>query len=370
MGSVAQFTCYQYCLTEACNTLARGYHLAGHRSVTCVPDIKLRLLKVATETTPSMNKERAYSYQAYGLSIQATLPLPELVAGKEASVADKRDADIVVRFGKVEGSLAEANDAYRHIHATPEGIYLSWRGVGAFLVRDGREIIVDPAQGVEERVLRLFILGTTLAMLLHQRGELVVLHASVVAISGQAVAFVGVKHAGKSTMAAALYAQGHDLVADDILAIDMSQDCPMALPGFPHLKIWPDSVASLGYVPETLPRLRPELEKRGHRVTGGFSREPVPLRCIHVLGLGLDPEIEPLRPQEALLELMPHWYGARFGTELLQAFDLSTHFLQCANLANKVPVCRLKRPPSLSALPDVIRLVEEHLASDLQQVTV
>ena len=303
-----------------------------------------------------------FSYVAYGLNIHCVLPLPELVA-------IDGEADVIVHLGKVEGLPAEAHGARRFLRATAEGVYLFWKGVGTCLVRDGREIVVDPAPGVEERVLRLFILGTAFAMLLHQRGEVVVLHASVVAISGQAVAFIGAKGAGKSAIAATLYAQGHDLVADDILAIDMNQGCPMALPGFPHLKLWPDSVASLGHVPETLPRLRPGLEKRGYRITAGFARAPVPLRCIYVLSPGPEPEIEPLRPQEALIELMPHWYGARFGVELLRALGLSTHFLQCVNLVNKSTVCRLKRPPSLSALPKVTRLVEEHLASDLQRVT-
>lgn len=46
------------------------------------------------------------------------------------------------------------------------------------------------------------------------------------------------------------------------------------------------------------------------------------------------------------------------------------HFLQCANLAKKLTVYRLKRPRSLSLLPDLAKFVEEHLARTLQQVTV
>ena len=84
-----------------------------------------------------------------------------------------------------------------------------------------------------------------------------------------------------------------------------------------------------------------------------------------MLAHGPELGIEPLQPQEALTELMPHWYGARFGMGLLRSLGLSSFFLQCATLANKITVCRLKRPPSLSALPDVAQLVEEHLARDV-----
>ena len=305
-----------------------------------------------------------YSYKAYGLRIQAALALPELNNCAEASIADRGDADVIIRLGKVEDLPVETSRASRYIYATPERIHLKWPGVGTFLVRGGQEIVIDPEPGTEERVLRLFILGTTLAILLHQRGELVVLHASAAAISGEAVAFVGVKGAGKSTIAAILHQLGHDLVADDILGIDLERCCPTAHPSYPHLKLWPDSVISLGFVPETLPQLRSEVEKRGYRIANGFSSAPVPLRCIYVLSQGNDLVIEPLDPREAWIELMPHWYGARFGNELVEALGLSTHFSQCANLAKSVMVCRLKRPPFLSALPDVARLVEEHLASD------
>jgi len=307
-----------------------------------------------------------YSYWAYGLNIHSDLALPELVDGEETREEGERD--VLIRLGRVDPLPFEANDTGRHIRPTPQGVYLSWQGVGRFLVRDGCEIVVDPLPGVEERVVRLFILGTTFAVLLHQREGIVVLHASVAVISDQAVAFVGAKHAGKSTMVATLHALGHELVADDILAVDMRQGGPVALPGFPHLKLWPDTVVSLGYAPDLLPRLRSEVEKRGRRLAEGFAREPVPLRCIYELGSGSAPEIEPIRRQEAMIRLMPHWYGARFGSELLHALGLSTHFLQCATLASKVAVCRLKRPRSLSLLPDVARLVEAHLASGLQRV--
>ncbi len=289
-----------------------------------------------------------FSYVAYGLRIHSALPLPELVAGEAAATAS--EADVIIRFGRIKAVPFETNGTGRHIHAQEEEVYLFWQRIGMFLVRGEREIIIDPAAGVEERVLRLFTLGTTLAMLLHQRGQVVVLHASTAAISGQAVAFAGAAGTGKSITVAALHERGHNLLADDILAVDVRSGNPVALPGFPHLKLWPDAVTSLGRIPEALPRLRPELEKRGYRITTRFARAPVPLKCIYVLNQGPEPKIEPLCSRDALIELMPHWYGARFGVELLQA-------------VNKTTVCRLERPDRLSSLPDVLRLVEEHLAS-------
>ena len=81
---------------------------------------------------------------------------------------------------------------------------LEYPGAATFLIRGGREIVIDAAPGVEQRLIRLFLLGPALALLLHQR-RFLVLHASAVMIDGAAVAFVAEKGMGKSTLAAALH---------------------------------------------------------------------------------------------------------------------------------------------------------------------
>ena len=299
-----------------------------------------------------------FSYTAYGLHISSELPLPELMA------ADA-EADVVVRLGNVEHLPAEATDLGGWLWATAQKAYLFHERVGIFLVQDGREIIVEPIPGVEKRTLRIFVLGSAMNLLLTQRGYLV-LHASAVAISDWAFAFLGTWGAGKSTMAAALHAQGHKMVTDDVAAVHIGTGCPTVLPSFPQFKLWPDSVVSLAGVPETLPILHPDIEKRAYPVTNGIVQMPVALRCIYVLSDGAAPAVEPLEPQEALTELIPHWYGARFGTRLLQAVELSWLFQQCAQLTKQVPIYRLKRPQSFSLLPELVQLVEEHHARDIQ----
>lgn len=296
-----------------------------------------------------------YTYVAYGLGIHSALPLPELVAS--AAVG----ADVVIQIGKLDGPLPEPPHTGSDFHVTSEGAYFFWEQVGAFLVRDGKEITVEPFPGVEERLIRLPLLGMVLAALLHQRG-LLVLHASTVAINGSAVAFLGKKGWGKSTIAAALHAHGHRVVVDDMLAIDVAAtESPMVHPGFPQLKLWPDVVASLGDDPETLDRLHSQVEKRARSVTAGFSQTPLPLKRIYVLDAGPAREIETLRAHEAFIELVRHSYFA--GS--FQAVDaVSSHFRKCVSLTRRVPMGRLKRQGSLSTLPALARLVEEHLARD------
>ena len=157
--------------------------------------------------------------------------------------------------------------------ATAPKAYLFHERVGMFLVQDGREMIVDPMPGVERRLLRIFVLGSAMNLLLTQQGYLV-LNASAVAISDWAIAFLGTWGADKSTMAAALHAQGHKMVTDDVTVVHVDTGCPTVLSGFPLFKLWPDSVVSLAGDPETLPILHPDIEKRAYPVTNGNSQMP------------------------------------------------------------------------------------------------
>ena len=295
-----------------------------------------------------------FSYTAYGLAIRSALPLPELVAGEAGA-----SVDVVVRLGSLGRRPPEIDNREGCFHATSEEAYLFWRGIGTFMVRGGHEIVVEPAPGVEERVLRLFVLGSALGVLLHQRG-LLVLHASVVGVSGGAVAFLGGSGWGKSTTAAAMHMRGHGILTDDVAALDVDgMGNPIVLPAFPRLKLCVEAAASLGFDLETLTMFDPEDERREYRVTHGFLQAPLPLKRIYVLDEGMRQEIEPLRPQEAFVELVRHSYAVG---HLGAVGATREHFRQCARIADSVSISRLKRQRSVSVLPDVARLVKEHIA--------
>jgi hypothetical protein len=295
-----------------------------------------------------------FSYITYGLRVNSELPLPELLPSEGT-------ADAIISLGSLNPPSLEATSTNCYCHISAEAAYLFWEEAGTFLVRGGREIIVDPIPGVEERVLRLYILGAALGLLLHQRG-LLVLHASTVALDGSAIAFVGERGWGKSTTAGALHVRGHRIIADDITAVDLDNtSSPMVLPGFGQLKLWPEAATALGSSPETLPQLHPQFEKRAYPITKKFSSTPLPLKSIYILDAGPVLEIEHLPAQEALPALMPHWYCARFGAQMLQATGISSHFLKCTHLVNHVSVYRLHRQRSLSMLDAIAQLVESHL---------
>jgi hypothetical protein len=290
-------------------------------------------------------------YSAYGLGIRSDILLPELPTGGT-------DGAVTIRRAPIDGRQPAGATGNASAWVTPGEAFIRYDGVVSFLIRDGREIRVDAAPGADEAQQRLYLLGPALGVLLHQRGQLV-LHASAVSLNGSAaIAFLAEKSVGKSTTAAAFCAAGHGLIVDDILAIDIAPGAaPMALPGFPQLKLWPESAARFVEDAETLPRLAPDLEKRSRLAPAGFGNQKLPIRCIYILVDGAEEEIEPLGPQQAFAELIRHSYLAH----VIAATGMSqTHFQQIVALANSTPIAMLRRRRSLDCLPALVKLVEQH----------
>ncbi len=300
-----------------------------------------------------------YNYTAYGLNIGSELVLPELQTS-----TDDSEINIIIRFGSVNCFLPEPFESWSYFQLARESAYLSWKVVGKFQVRSGREIIIEPFPNVEEQIIRLPLLGSVLAMALHQR-QLLVLHGSAVAINDGAAIFIGAKGQGKSTMAATLYGRGHQLIADDVAAVKINDlGIHTLIPGFPQIKLWPEAAkAALGDEAETLRRIHPEVEKRARPTFDRFTSIPLPVKRIYVLGTGSVSQIKPLKPQEAVTRLIANSYiPMLLGEEFRRDRQLALHFHQCMNLANSLPIYRLERPRSLDLLTDVADLVEEDFA--------
>lgn len=293
-----------------------------------------------------------YNYTAFGLAISSEMPIPELMESAG-------DPDVIVRVGKVDrGVRPDAVTEGRQFWATGEECCVFEDQIATFHVRGGREITVDPAPDVGERILRSYLLGPAFSALLYQRGKLM-LHGSAVAIKGGVVAFFGGPGWGKSTTAAAFHARGHAAVSDDELVIEFREDGVMVLPAFPQMKLWPDAVNAVGADPASLPRLMEGFDKRVRKVTKGFSSATLPFRRAYVLGEGPVQRIVRLSQREAVMELVKH----SLGTRLLAAGGRDRHFLQCAEIARRVPVSRLERLRSLDEFDDLVKLVEDDIDS-------
>ena len=159
-----------------------------------------------------------------------------------------------------------------------------------------------------------YLLGPILGFVLRLRG-ITCLHASAVAVGGQAIALVGPPGAGKSTTAAAFARRGYPVLCDDVVPLQPQDNGFLARPGYPRVCIWPDSVQAVCGSPEALPLLTPNWEKcylplgdESHR----FQQQPLPLGAVFLLGPraaeASAPRVQAVRSGDALIALVQNTY--------------------------------------------------------------
>jgi hypothetical protein len=277
------------------------------------------------------------SVRLFGLTIASELPLPGL---RPATIG--ATADVIIRRG-VLGKEADL--------VIPE--------IGSFAVRDGSEIIVDPLAGVPDRNIRLYLVGSAMGLLLHQRG-LFPLHANAVALEGRAVAVAGESGAGKSTLAAWFMRQGLALVGDDVIALRAGTDEIVAFPGPPRVRLWRESLNRFGLGSEGLEPsyVGADSDKWDLSVAGSdLASDELPLAAIYVLADGPEIAIRRLGGAAAAAALFDHTYR---GAYVEQVGGAKMHWQAVTALAAAIPVLSLERPRDLSQLDALGRAVLDH----------
>ena len=296
-----------------------------------------------------------FSYFAYGLRIHSEIAIPEFLAADLDG-----DAQVTIRLEN-ERSLGDylpeqAIDEAGYFKLTRTDAVFYIRKAGLFFISSGAKIFIIPAPEASEALLRSYIVGTVMGILLYQQG-LLVLHASAVNLHREAVAFLGVSGEGKSSAAAAFQAVNCTVMTDDVAPVMLGGRAPMLVPGFPQIKLSRESAAALDHDFESLAVIGSTPIKRGYRLHHQFSQTPLPLRHIYVLTSDTNFSIEQLNHQEAVVELSRH---SRPST-LYHKPD-AQHFLQCAALAKTCSVYRLKRPRNIELLPELVHHVKNHLS--------
>ncbi len=295
-----------------------------------------------------------FFYHLYGLGILSEINFPELIPKKS-------NIDVVIRFGdtsKLSGTILKEYylDNTVKFQFISNRIHFFWHDVEIYVIRDGKEIIVNPNAGLDENILKLFILGSALAIILHQKGMLV-LHANAININNQAVAFVGPSGSGKSTTSLALCRHGYNLISDDVLCIQVKKNgLPMIFPGFPRLKIWPEVIKNTYKNLESTPKLHYNTDKRSYYVDN-FSDSPLPLKAIYLMETGNKTCIKETSSQDSIVELIKSSYCLSIFNEE----ELSKNLNQCSKIVNMIQIKRLKVRHSFKTFHELVNIIENDI---------
>jgi hypothetical protein len=289
-------------------------------------------------------------YHLFGWRVQSALPLPELLPWR----GDARAPDLFVEIGTVPPEDPHLPSFSPAVQICPTGVRVAIPAVASYWVEAGRRVTVQPILPEEAADIRVFLLGTVLAILCFQRG-LLPMHASAVDIGGRVLLLSGASAAGKSTLAAAFSARGYRLLSDDLCALEMREGQPlMVLPAFPRVKLWRDSASHLQVPIDGLERCRDELEKYNvPLVEAQFQPDALPPAQVVFLRTERAPEQHPSRRLigvEALRRsvLVYRWrLGLALGCQALM-------FKAMVRLIEAVPVVEVARSEDLADLPALV----------------
>ena len=211
--------------------------------------------------------------------------------------------------------------------------------VARYAVLDGRRIIVDPADGADPRNVRLYLLGSAMGLLLHQRGILP-LHANAVEIGGQAFAFMGPSGAGKSTLAAWFHDRGHRVIADDVCAVRFdAQSRPWVSQGLPRLRLWKSALEASGRSDGHFERSYAgddQWDKYDVPLAqSGVASDPVPLAALYLLTEGDELAIDRLEGIAAADAVFANTYRGQYIDGSQQA---RSHWESSLKLISAVPI--------------------------------
>jgi hypothetical protein len=223
-----------------------------------------------------------HHHAVHGLHVASDLPLPEL---RPSALSRDAAPDVRVRCVAVPELPEDPPDRWFHVREDGTAV-LRIAGIATYAARDGCSIDVEVADAADLAEVRVYLLGSALGVLLHQRGELP-LHVSAVVIDGRAWAFTAPSGTGKSTLAAALHLHARlPLVTDDVGVARPALDGTGGLwlwPGPQSLKLRPDAYADVAAVaPPTLPEYARSAKVRLGTPAGAMDA-PVPLAGIVLL---------------------------------------------------------------------------------------
>ena len=292
-----------------------------------------------------------YFYHIFGLKIESVIAFLDMPQGEG-------NPDVVIRYGKVPDEILDAKIKGVRYQAGPGKFLLRVDNVGKYYVTNGNDILIERETGVADEEVLLFLMGSAMGALLHQR-NILPLHGSSIEVDGGGIIFTGPSAIGKSTLAGAFRKKGYNLLSDDVCAVTAKNNKDShIIPGFPRLKLWADALKKLNEGRKGLNRVRldQDLEKyfvpfdnvdNGHvRVKSVFVLETTNTDQFEVVQLQRGDKIDPI---------INNTYRPRFLDGL---GGKKEHFKQCAAVAAKAAVIRITRPRKGFRLDELMNLVE------------
>lgn len=232
--------------------------------------------------------------------------------------------------------------------------------------RDGSMISVFYDQDVLFQDVLTYFSGPIIGCVLRLKNK-VCLHASTVNINGKAIAFIGQKTAGKSTLIAKFAELSYSILSDDIAVFNNVDDIPIIHRGYPCLRLWKKSIDNIkGIEIENLTPVLSIIDKYylplslNSGVPWSFNAISLPLGGIYFLNdrnqFNLV-KISSMSPLESFIKLKQNIYAEYMLSPNLMRKELEMF----GRLGNQDMVMLLDRPDDIASLELVVnKIVKNH----------
>ena len=284
-------------------------------------------------------------YYVFGLYLKVNFEIPELLKVHES----EDGTEVEVDFNQINNFPLEVNLQEGWYKTENHNLYFLVEGVAKFFVSNGNRIEIETFAGVDEDNIRLYLLGSALAGIIHQRKYLP-LHASAILYKGKAILFSADSGFGKSTLCMALKLRGFNVVSDDVCCFVDTENGFKINSGYPQLKLWKESVELFDVLDsKELPKVRKYEEKFKIKVNDDFCFGSFDVRAIFFLSIEDrgDVMIDNLSPINSLTYFQSNIFRPFFVSDKT---DIKNNFKKIVSIIDNTEIFKISRPSKGNSL--------------------
>lgn len=291
-----------------------------------------------------------YHFTAFGLRITSELPIASIPL---TAVWDAPDLQIV------RAELAPYEIPRNCCVCGPAEHRFAHDNVGSFRITNGNLVEVDPDPACSESHLGVYLMGSCMGAILHQRGFMPI-HGSCVTDGSRSILITGDSGAGKSTLAAEFLSRGWKLLTDDVSAVYNVEGTPMVRSSYPSQKLWQDALDRYERPESDIHSLyfNENREKFGVDVSRYFQEGTAPLSMvIRLLPADAPCSISPITDFAKVDQLMRNTYRSF----MIAPRDRQRHFQRCVTLSTKIPMALVIRENGKQCADELYTMITDFL---------
>lgn len=294
-----------------------------------------------------------YYYKIYGLSVESEIEIPELILNDEV-----RNIDVKILRNKISDYIKKEIVNGKTRGGSKDLIWFYKENAGIFCIKNGTEIIVEDVDKSIDINKKFYLIEISFSFLMMQR-NMVVLHGSSTVIGDKSIVAVGKCGAGKSTLVNELIKRKYKFLADDVVAISISDNIIKSQPSYPQRRLCKDIIIRSGYDINNCIRVNKKKDKYAIINKEDFVKDGTCIGSIIEIEehSGDSVILEKITGNEKIKLLLDNIYNAKY-MEISLNDEYLTYLLK---ISSNVPFYKIKRPKGKITVDEQIRIIEDIL---------